>query len=135
MADTVLVDASEVVSFSKAMLEQPKVLERKVHGSLTRFTNIVQRDAIANAEKDRPWLGTTKGIRKDTKTLARRIYSPPDLRRRKRDGAEVAANVALANEFGTAKMAPQPAIVPAFTRQRAPFIADQNRIIEDVLRQ
>ena len=134
MADTLTVDAAEVVEFAKKTMEHPKQLERKVQGSLTRHTNMVQAAAIAAAPKDRPWLGTEKGIRKDTKTLARRIYSPVDLRRRERDGAVVGAPVGLAVEFGTADTPPQPFLVPTFNRFRAPFIADQRRIIEEVLR-
>lgn len=116
--------SSDLRKFAVELREKPKGTSRKISGALTRHTNRVAATAADLAPRDRPWLAT-QGIRKDTTTLARRVYVPLDP-----DGQNVGMHV----EFGTSKMAPRPFLLPAFDRHKQEFVDDVTRIAEEDLR-
>jgi hypothetical protein len=117
-------DMAEVQKFAAELGDAGPKTRRRVAGSLTRHTNAVHRTAIASAHQDRGWL-KAEGIRKDTQTMSRRVFSPPD--RTRRDGKP--RNVGMHEEFGTARRPPaHPFLLPALGAQARPFISDVERI-------
>jgi len=125
-------DTSAVKAFGEELRGAGPKVRRKVSGSLTRYTNKVTATARSNvraqSEDPRPWLAD-EGIQRDTRTMSRRIYSPPDLTRA--DGKP--RNVGMHQELGTEgprPLPPRPFLVPALAQHGDAFVADVTQIAE-----
>lgn len=126
-------DTTAVRNFATELRDAPGGVRRKVSGSLTRHTNQIRRTAQENvrsqSENPRPWLAT-QGVQRDTRTMSRRVYSPPDDTRPKKDGK--GRNVGMHQELGTTgprALPARPWLVPALAQHRDSFVSDLERIV------
>lgn len=122
-------DLTAVRDFAGDLREAGPSVRRKVSGSLTRHTNKIRKSAQQRAGKDRPWLSTDMGIQRDTRTMSRRIYSPPDETRA--DGKP--HNVGMHQELGTSRLLARPFLAPALAAHRDEFVSDVGRIIDEAV--
>lgn len=119
-----MADFSEVRAYSNRLRLSGSQHIEQVRRAASSTVDKVAEEARQNAPRDRPWLGTTDGIRTDTSgrggTIRASVYSPRD---------PFGRNVGLHVEYGTSDTTPQPFMTPAFEKGRKSFVAEVGRIV------
>lgn len=108
---SVEIDVTEILALARDLENvAPKQMKNAARSVIGPETAGVRDRARAGAPKDRPWLGTAKGIRKSMRTyndaIVGSVFSTPDP-----EGRMVAVFVI----YGTSKMAPQDFLTPAMS--------------------
>lgn len=134
MGDSPADFAKQIRTLKVDLDELPKSAHRKAAGALTRTINRVDATARELAPRDRPWLAT-EGIRHDTRTMGRRVYTVPDESKSWPGAKTAGVDIGMLTEYGTSDTRPQPFLVPAFEAHAPAFLADMDRILADAVRE
>lgn len=121
MADGITFDSSEVIELTHQLQEVTDEIRDTAHQATRLVGAKVKRDAQILAPVDTGFLRSSISVR-----TTRRVNDST---------AEVtaSANYAAFVEFGTSRMSPQPFMIPAFERNKQPFIDALTQLVNGSL--
>lgn len=121
MADGITFDSSEVINLAHQLQESTTEIRTRAAQVVRAAGSKVERDAKVAAPVDTGYLRNSISTRVsgNANTSTAEVTA----------GADYAAYV----EFGTSRMSPQPYMIPAFERNKQPFIDALQQLVDGAL--
>lgn len=121
MADGITFDSSEVVNLTHQLQQSTSEIRERAAQAVRLVGSKVERDAKIAAPVDTGYLRSS---------ISTRVSGNANSSQ-----AEVTAgaNYAAYVEFGTSRMSPQPYMIPAFERNKQPFIDALQQLVDGAL--